>query len=256
VAGTIIADVIQSDQSYPSSINIASPMVVANTVTFQSPLTVSNTVTRTGLSSSQIGFRVTQSDTGNTVSFGFDNSSGRAEISGGTSFRIRTNGQQVFEISSAGSVNLPLGQLQFPATQNASADANTLDDYEEGNWSPVLLSNGGGTVSLGTGNYVKIAKMVLVGIDAFNVSLSGLSAGDLLISGFPFTQSGPTTSVSFFNIAGALSATQGAALAYLISNTTAVLYKSESTSFGIANITKSDLNANISIRFNGFYFTT
>ena len=32
MAGTIIADVIQSDQSYPSSINIASPMVVANTI--------------------------------------------------------------------------------------------------------------------------------------------------------------------------------------------------------------------------------
>jgi len=43
VAGTIIADVIQSDQSYPSSINIASPMVVANTITFQNPVTVSNT---------------------------------------------------------------------------------------------------------------------------------------------------------------------------------------------------------------------
>jgi len=32
VAGTIIADVIQSDQSYPSSINIASPLVIANTI--------------------------------------------------------------------------------------------------------------------------------------------------------------------------------------------------------------------------------
>ena len=32
MAGTIIADVIQSDQSYPSSINIASPLVVSNTI--------------------------------------------------------------------------------------------------------------------------------------------------------------------------------------------------------------------------------
>jgi hypothetical protein len=32
VAGTIIADVIQSDQSYPSSINIASPLIVSNTI--------------------------------------------------------------------------------------------------------------------------------------------------------------------------------------------------------------------------------
>jgi hypothetical protein len=34
VAGTIIADVIQSDQSYPSSINIASPVIVSNTFAF------------------------------------------------------------------------------------------------------------------------------------------------------------------------------------------------------------------------------
>jgi len=34
VAGTIIADVIQSDQSYPSSINIASPVIISNTFAF------------------------------------------------------------------------------------------------------------------------------------------------------------------------------------------------------------------------------
>jgi hypothetical protein len=32
MAGIIVADTIQSDQSYPSSINIASPMVVSNTI--------------------------------------------------------------------------------------------------------------------------------------------------------------------------------------------------------------------------------
>ena len=34
MAGTIVADIIQSDQSYASSINIASPMVISNTLTF------------------------------------------------------------------------------------------------------------------------------------------------------------------------------------------------------------------------------
>ena len=32
MAGTIVADIIQSDQSYASSINIASPMIVSNTI--------------------------------------------------------------------------------------------------------------------------------------------------------------------------------------------------------------------------------
>jgi hypothetical protein len=28
--------------------------------------------------------------------------------------------------------------IQFPATQVSSADANTLDDYEEGTWTPTI----------------------------------------------------------------------------------------------------------------------
>ena len=33
-------------------------------------------------------------------------------------------------------VALESGQLQFPATQNPSADPNNLDDYEENTWTP------------------------------------------------------------------------------------------------------------------------
>jgi len=32
------------------------------------------------------------------------------------------------------------GQIKFPATQVASADVNTLDDYEEGTWTPVYVA--------------------------------------------------------------------------------------------------------------------
>ena len=34
--------------------------------------------------------------------------------------------------------------ITFPATQSASTDANTLDDYEEGTWTPTVNSTGGG----------------------------------------------------------------------------------------------------------------
>ena len=30
------------------------------------------------------------------------------------------------------------GQIVFPATPNPSSNANTLDEYEEGSWTPVL----------------------------------------------------------------------------------------------------------------------
>jgi hypothetical protein len=48
--------------------------------------------------------------------------------------------------------------ITFPAAQSASSNANTLDDYEEGTWTPVVT---GGTLvgtSSNTGNYTKIGQ--------------------------------------------------------------------------------------------------
>jgi len=62
-------------------------------------------------------------------------------------------------------VYLVTGQLRFPATQQASADANTLDDYEEGTYTPVVTgSTSGGPFTFGTqsGYYTKIGREVKV----------------------------------------------------------------------------------------------
>jgi hypothetical protein len=79
-------------------------------------------------------------------------------------------------------INLTGGQITFPATQSASADANTLDDYEEGTWTPTIV-NGGGTIS-GTGRYIKVGRIVQFSIDA---QLGGTRNGNVLtIGGLPF----------------------------------------------------------------------
>ena len=54
---------------------------------------------------------------------------------------------------------LTSGKIKFPSVQNSSADANTLDDYEEGTWTPTLV-NFGGTGGAAAGTYVKIGKLV------------------------------------------------------------------------------------------------
>jgi hypothetical protein len=81
------------------------------------------------------------------------------------------------------------GQIKFPATQNASADANTLDDYEEGSWTPVIGGSGGQSGQAYTtqaASYVKIGQFVLA---TFNVQLStkGTITGNVQIKGLPFT---------------------------------------------------------------------
>jgi hypothetical protein len=52
-----------------------------------------------------------------------------------------------------------LNGITFPATQVPSADANTLDDYEEGTWTVVWTALTG-TPSPTTGSYTKIGKIV------------------------------------------------------------------------------------------------
>jgi len=73
--------------------------------------------------------------------------------------------------------------ITFPATQSASTDANTLDDYEEGTWTPSL--GGTATYSLLNGNYVKVGRLVYA-VATINVNAIGTGATNN-ITGLPFT---------------------------------------------------------------------
>jgi hypothetical protein len=79
--------------------------------------------------------------------------------------------------------------ITFPATQSASSDANTLDDYEEGTWTPTISGDGsvfaGTTYTARQGNYVKIGRQVTVMFD-ISVSVVGTRAGNASVSGLPF----------------------------------------------------------------------
>lgn len=80
------------------------------------------------------------------------------------------------------------GQIKFPATQNASSDVNTLDDYEEGTWTPGVTFGGGATgvtYSLQSGVYVKIGRLLYMA-GAITLSAKGSSTGVFAFSGIPF----------------------------------------------------------------------
>lgn len=77
----------------------------------------------------------------------------------------------------------------FPATQSASSGANTLDDYEELTWTPVIGGSGGTsgqTYTTQIGHYIKIGKQVTAW---FNIVLSakGTITTSVQIQGLPFT---------------------------------------------------------------------
>jgi hypothetical protein len=82
-----------------------------------------------------------------------------------TSTSLNTAPTEKMRIDSAGLVTIASGQIKFPASQNASSDANTLDDYEEGTYTPsVTGSTSGGpfTFSTQSGYYTKIGREVKV----------------------------------------------------------------------------------------------
>ncbi len=84
------------------------------------------------------------------------------------------------------------GQIVFPASQNASSNANTLDDYEEGTWTPAIAFGGasvGVTYTTQLGRYTKIGHRVFVDFEMV-LSNNGSSAGAVTITGLPFTNNG------------------------------------------------------------------
>lgn len=91
---------------------------------------------------------------------------------------------------------LTTGQLAFPATQNASSDVNTLDDYDEGTFTPVLVFGSGSTgitYAIQTGVYVKIGKLLTYALH-IRLTSKGSSTGTAIIDGLPYS---PLTSVGY-----------------------------------------------------------
>jgi hypothetical protein len=80
--------------------------------------------------------------------------------------------------------------ITFPAAQDASSNANTLDDYEEGSWTPASSFTGGnGTrTDTVTGKYTKIGDMVYANFDI--AITKGTASGNLSVTGLPFARGG------------------------------------------------------------------
>ena len=105
---------------------------------------------------------------------------------GTTALGITANGQ----ITTA---NAPFiltgGQIKFPATKLASADANTLDDYEEGTFTYTLPCSTSGSFTVRniytSGYYTKVGRVVTININ-FESSGSSSPVGNLQFAGLPF----------------------------------------------------------------------
>lgn len=92
----------------------------------------------------------------------------------------------------SGTVVLTIGQVKFPGTQVPSSDVNTLDDYEEGTWTPTLTFATAGNLnvvySIRTGVYTKVGELVNCSCRvATSTFTHTTAAGDCRITGLPFS---------------------------------------------------------------------
>ena len=114
---------------------------------------------------------------------------------GNASLAFGTNNALAMTLTANGTVILKGGSssatgvgVTFPATQSSSSDVNTLDDYEEGTWTPSI----GGTATYNSrwGSYTKVGRIVTC---QFWVSVNAIGTGSATtITGLPFTINNPT----------------------------------------------------------------
>ena len=113
---------------------------------------------------------------------------------------ISTNGSDRVTIDSAGTLKtfstISVGAatpstsgagITFPATQSASSNANTLDDYEEGTWTPAMTQTGATfTYSYQIGRYTKVGNVVTI-LATLGWSAKSGGSGSVGFSGLPFS---------------------------------------------------------------------
>lgn len=105
---------------------------------------------------------------------------GDAAAVGSAAFAARRDHQHAFWAD---------GQIPFPATQNPSAGANTLDDYEEGTWTPTIAgatTAGSQTYTNQVGEYTKVGRAVHIMCYVKISAKDGATAGTIEVRGLPF----------------------------------------------------------------------
>jgi len=135
--------------------------------------------------------------------------------------------------------------------------ANTLDDYEEGSWTPVLTDGSAGSPThvIQTGSYVKVGKLVTVKA-RLSISAKGSLSGQLRITGLPFTSDSAANTQGCISIgfANGMVITAGESVSgYIINNTTTILLRLWDATQGNTGLDTTEIGATFDMMFVGQY---
>jgi hypothetical protein len=124
--------------------------------------------------------------TGNAAGLDIRTASNYVVLSDGDSNPLQSSAYNKSTALQGAIPNTGIG-ITFPATQSASSDANTLDDYEEGTFTPSISpSSGSITSQTGSGKYTKVGNQVTITCYV-TITNAGTASGSMGLTGFPFS---------------------------------------------------------------------
>ena len=158
-----------------------------------------------------------------------------------------------------GTVNLSGGRISFPAIANVSSGANTLDDYEEGTFTPTFTAsttNPTVTYNASTyGAYVKIGRLVFINLRIVIATLTSAGTGNIRIAGLPFS-SNATDAYGQLSVGYRGSWTTTAPTIAYVESAQTFMNLGVVSGGGVAFTTQANLAAASEVMISGFYTTT
>jgi hypothetical protein len=154
--------------------------------------------------------------------------------------------------------------IKFQTTQSPSSDPNTLDDYEEGTWTPIVTLDGNNTNLAGSYSnreayYTKIGNVVHYTLDLTASGVSTSSSSFISLSGLPFTaKNGSIYIVASMRDSGLLPSI-GSGFIYkpwVQSNSTYIYFQFDSLTTAAYAGTPTNWDSGGRLTLQGWYYTS
>jgi len=168
---------------------------------------------------------------------------------------LATGDAERVRIHSNGVVSATAGVALGVGTANTAS--NVLDDYEEGTWTPTLVSDAGAAAySSQVGHYTKIGRMVYINCNVKMSTVGSFAGATTQVNGLPFTSGDKGGNIGAVKLNGAANAaTQGVFVRVPGSSAFVRIENASGTTTTDNNMNANRLDTDTTVNFSMAYFT-